>query len=127
MKTHLEGKKKSEIIINETIARLKGNNYLNDYEFASQWIDSRNTFAPRGKYLLKQELNQKGVDEGIIATLLEQVEEFPLAIKAAEKKFGNSSLSGFELKKKIFAYLGNKGFGYDSALKAYEHLSADHQ
>jgi regulatory protein len=43
---------------------------INDERFARAWVNDRDRFAPRGAFLLKRELQQKGIDPGLIAVAL---------------------------------------------------------
>ncbi|MEI7555503.1 regulatory protein RecX [Candidatus Chlorohelix sp.] len=54
--------------IERVIVRLKELKYLDDGEFARMWVQSRTSYAPRGRLLIKRELSAKGVKE-------EQIEE----------------------------------------------------
>ncbi len=113
---YLHGKHASAGVSQKIIEKLEDNNYLNDEEFARWWLEQRQTFRQKGKLALKAELRQKGVDEEIIRTVLEaEVNEVSLAQKALQKKipiFGN--LPKREQHRKMFAFLAQKGFSYET-------------
>ncbi len=59
-------------IIESVILELKEKRYLDDDEFASQWIEIRGETKPRGKNLLKMELRKKGIAGEIIEAAIEK-------------------------------------------------------
>jgi len=76
-----------EPLIEPVIERLEEKNFLNDKEFAQNWVENRNTFRPRGRRALSIELRQKGIsDETIQTTLDELVDEEKLVYQAGIKK-----------------------------------------
>ena len=44
---------------------------LDDAAFAAQWVESRDRARPRGERALRHELAQKGIDQGVVAAVLE--------------------------------------------------------
>ncbi|MEZ4549714.1 MAG: regulatory protein RecX [Desulfobacterales bacterium] len=97
----------------DTIARLEDLGYLNDREFARIWIEHRSRLNPKGAYVLKGELRQKGIKEAIIRELLETIDEHKLAWKAAAPKLRR--MKTIEKKvfiKKLGAFLIRRGFSY---------------
>ena len=69
-----EGQEKQEIekLIDSIINKLKEQKFLNDFEFAKWWIESRAKFKPRALKIIKLELRQKGIDKELIEQVLEQ-------------------------------------------------------
>ncbi len=119
---HLNRKGFSPEIINQTIARLCSQKYIDDLEFAQAWIKSRQSRKPSSKSALRFELNQKGVDEKIIKELLVDLDNNELARTCVEKKLGLwGDLGRGDFKKKILNYLKRRGFNYEVCLNAYRH------
>jgi regulatory protein len=119
---HLNRKGFDSEIINQTIARLHGQKYLDDSEFARAWLKSRTARKPGSKAALRFELNQKGVDEKIIEQLLVDVDNSELARTCVEKKIRLwGDLGREDFKKKILNYLKRRGFNYEVCLNAYRH------
>ncbi len=54
---------------------MKDLDYLNDEEFAVQWIDNRQSFRPRSCMALTYELKSKGVSTVIIDRVLADFDE----------------------------------------------------
>jgi regulatory protein len=102
-----------ETVIEDTIERLHQNGFANDKNFASAWVENRSTFRPRGRRALALELRQKGIDDGIIESVLEEVDEEALAYEAGLKKA--RKLKGAEwneFRKKTSEFLARRGFAY---------------
>lgn len=72
--------------IESVLARLQQRGYVDDHEFARFWINSRQTFSPRGPRLLRSELRQKGVSPQVIDEILAEhrEEQVSSAQQAAE-------------------------------------------
>ena len=103
-----------ETLIPETIERLKKNNFVNDEQFAKEWIENRSTFRPRGKRALELELRQKGIEhEDIQEVLDELVDEESLAYQAGLKKAKKlANLEWQDFRRKLGAFLARRGFPY---------------
>jgi SOS response regulatory protein OraA/RecX len=59
-------------LVDEVIGRLEALRYLDDHEFATSWVASRDRARPRGAGALRQELRQKGIAEATIRSVLEE-------------------------------------------------------
>ncbi|MBT3188946.1 MAG: RecX family transcriptional regulator [Anaerolineae bacterium] len=105
-----------EPLIEPVIERLEEKNFLNDKEFAQNWVENRNTFRPRGRRALSIELRQKGIsDETIQTTLDELVDEEKLVYQAGIKKarkLARRELEWQDFRKKLAAFLARRGFNY---------------
>ena len=102
-----------EVIVEETLERLRQNGFANDEQFANAWVENRSTFRPRGRRALALELRQKGIDDSTIESALEDVDEESLAYEAGLKK--GSKLNGEEwneFRKKTSEFLARRGFSY---------------
>lgn len=112
---YLRRKKSPPELIEKVIKKLKQLKQINDLEFARWWVEQRSTFRPRGKFGLKMELRQKGVNEKIIKQVIdEKVKELPLAQKLAQKKFkAYKNLPREERYQKMSAFLARRGFSWE--------------
>jgi len=106
----------SEEIIKKVIDFLLENDYLNEERFAEMWIRSRKKHHPRGRKLIYKELKNKGVNQKIINSALNQYlnnqEEIEMAEYLMEKwlrRRTEEDSTSYKLKN----YLANKGFSYD--------------
>lgn len=92
--------------------------FLDDKKFAIWWVEQRNTFRPRGKTLLKNELLQKGIDRNIIQEVLlsTKLNEKEEAIKLLEKKrrLWEKEMDKKKRHEKMVRLLASRGYGWDT-------------
>jgi len=122
---YLKKKEAGQAVCKIIFEKLERYGAVNDFEFAKMWVDSRNRFRPRGSFLLRAELNQKGIRKDIITAVLEKNEkhQFELAQKAAEKKF--KTLKNLEYRpffQKMSSYLLRRGFDFGTAKRVVDSL-----
>ena len=102
-----------EAVIEETIERLQRNGFANDKQFARAWVENRKAFRPRGRRALAMELRQKGIDDEIIQSTLEGLDEESLAYEAGLKKASRLRvLEWSDFRKKLGDFLSRRGFSY---------------
>jgi len=106
----------SEEVIKAVVDFLLEKDYLNEERFAEMWIRSRKKHHPRGRKLIYKELKNKGVNQKIINSALNQYlsnqEEIDMAEYLKDKwlrRRTEEDSSSYKLKN----YLANKGFSYD--------------
>lgn len=117
----LQSKKHSSLAITYAIERLLSEGYLNDPEFARFWIEDRSRFRPRSARALRYELRQKGLANDVIDEALVELDEEALAWSAVENKLERwRLLDREEFKAKLIGHLARRGFGYQTAMTAYE-------
>lgn len=130
--THHEIKKKLEQfskrreiagagLVDQVLDRLFELKYLNDENYARDYISDRIRFKPRGKFLLKRELKLKGVDDDIVKNSLDEneIDENALAWMALRKKQRLwSDLSEQKRREKAYRFLSSLGFAQDAIYKA---------
>lgn len=103
-----------EQTIQSAVNKLEKKGLLNDYQFAKDWIENRNTFRPRSRRALAYELNNKGINPNTITALLDEVDEPAMAYRAASKqskKYRHDNWDSF--RKKMFGFLSRRGFSYE--------------
>ncbi|OGM11569.1 hypothetical protein A2Z22_02100 [Candidatus Woesebacteria bacterium RBG_16_34_12] len=96
--------------------RLKHLEFLDDRKFAAWWIEQRLQFKFKSKKEIESELRIKGIDKNVIEDVLSEVkiDEVKMAKRLIEKKrYRWVRLEPFEARKKISAFLLQKGFGWD--------------
>lgn len=106
----------SDDIVEQTVTRLQRAGLVNDQEFASTWVENRNTFQPRSRSALRMELHRKGLNDEVIQPVLdEQVDEPALAREAARKYARRlAGLEWPEFRRKLGGFLARRGFSYDT-------------
>ena len=102
-----------DVVIEETLDRLRRNGFADDKQFANAWVENRSTFRPRGRRALTLELRQKGIDDATIESALEDVDEDTLAYEAGQKKARKLKVQEWsEFRKKMSDFLARRGFSY---------------
>jgi len=106
--------------IEKVIARLKEYKYINDDEYAKDFIDNRVRFSPRGKRLMALELRKKGVSKEKVKKAISdsEINEIDLARQILKRKQSSlKKFTGQKRKEKIFMILASKGFEFDTIYK----------
>ncbi len=118
----------SEAVISRVLERLRELKLVNDEEFASQWVENRSRFKPRGGRMLQQELRQKGVARENIEAALpdadEEIENALLALQKTARKWERFS-DERERGQKAVEFLARRGFGFGSAKTAWTRFLED--
>jgi regulatory protein len=126
IRDYFQKKNASSEMIERLVAVLYEQKLLNDEAFARSWVLSRSRFRPRGKQLLKIELQQKGIQKEIIEQILtEENEELPdeltqakrLIVRRVEKLRGQPRQ---EIYQKVGAFLARRGYSWELIKKAID-------
>lgn len=111
--------------VNSVILYCEERGYLNDYDFARFWIEDRLRLKPMGRWRLKGELLQKGIQEEIAGQLLDELlpeeRELSLAKELMLRKFRQigPGQGGY---RKIYSFLHRRGFTKEAIDKAADEL-----
>lgn len=125
IKDKLSKKEYPEVIIELVIEELKSLNFLDDLQFAELWTKSRLLGKPVGKRRLEQELYRKGIAEDIItkvsASAYASEKEAALALELAKKWVKkNRTLSSQTAQRRLYGYLGRRGFSFENISESME-------
>lgn len=105
-----------EEIISIVLDMLVEKGYVNDLQFAKNWVENRSIYKPRSKKLITWELKNKQIGEEIIREVTgEMLPEEKLAMLAAEKYARR--LSGYEKEvffRRLTGYLIRRGFSFST-------------
>ena len=116
IKDYLKRKKSPESITEELFKRLNSLELIDDTKFAKWWVEQRQSFSPKTKRVLGNELRIKGIDRETIKEILEETEidEVKLAKKLIKNKMYKWERFDPKIKKqKISQYLAGKGFDWN--------------
>jgi regulatory protein len=114
--------------IDAVVEDLTRRGLLNDQRFGALWVESRQSFSPRSERLLAHELRGKGLDRQDIDDVLAAagVDEDAQAAAAARGRIRTlASLEEPEFRKRLTAYLGRRGFAFETADRAAKSLWAE--
>lgn len=114
VKTYLKGKGFNDKAINYSIDKLVSYGYIDDYNYAKQYLE--NCKKTQGDKLSDYKLMLKGISKEIIAKVREEVDNnsFENARLLAEKKLKNKEKSKENILK-TYRYLVGRGFSYEEA------------
>lgn len=110
-------------IIEKIISKLKQQRFLNDEQFAEEWVRSRSAYRLKSKRIIKMELFKKGIDPEIIEKTLNQKDEEGIDDNQQIKKLLEKRLSHYKglprdkLYQKLGGFLARRGFDWDTIKK----------
>lgn len=115
--------------IAELLKELEAAGLIDDTRFARAWVNDRDRFRPRGKYILQAELAKKGIDRELIKQTLtdreereeEPVNEFEQA-KALAEQVGHryAHLDAQTRYRRLGSFLLRRGFTPDVVRRILE-------
>lgn len=125
MRTKLRQVGFDENIIELTINDLKRLKLIDDKKFAASFARGKMISKPMGAYLLKRELQQKGIEKDVIEQAVEKVfaenDQFSIAFKIAEQKVKRiKNLEEAKKKKRVSDFLLRRGFNWDVVSQVME-------
>jgi regulatory protein len=111
-------------IISTVMIELKEKRYVDDKEFASQWIELRSESKPRSKRFIQFELGKKGISGEIIEEALEKApDDMVMAVKLGKKYLSRySAIKDEEFRKKMIGVLSRRAFPYSVVNDALKEL-----
>ncbi|GED70155.1 hypothetical protein BRE01_38570 [Brevibacillus reuszeri] len=103
-------------IAEEICRRCEEQGYIDDKAFAKQWVDERLRIKPRSSYMLRMELQQRGVDRSIVEEAVSHVSkesELEAARSLIEKKARRlQGPPNPDEERKLLSMLMRKGFSH---------------
>jgi regulatory protein len=113
LRQYLRKHKVPEDVLERTMHRLRANQLADDFQFARDWVENRNTFRPRGQRALAWELQRKGVPTGASQAALAGLDEPALAYQAGSRKARLlGSLPWIEFRNRLYGFLARRGFAH---------------
>jgi len=110
-------------LVDGTLQRLRELDLVDDAAFARGWVESRHRSSPRGRRLLRQELQAKGVGGDVSRPLLEQIDEEDAALRAGGRRALSLRTSPYpEFRRRLVDFLRRRGFDYDTVRRTVERL-----
>lgn len=105
----------SDDIIFRVIETMKKYNYINDKEYAKNFLTSKLNLKGYGIFKISFDLKQKGISDDIINDIIENTElnENKRALEVLEKKLRGKKISDYKEKQKLYNFLLRRGFSYD--------------
>ncbi len=117
VRNYLRRKETPPAIIDAALARLDDLNLVNDRDFTTFWVESREHFSPRGARALKNELRMKGVDREVLDELIDNEKDEERAMLAGRKKALSlvriPDIDFATFRSRLGSFLQRRGFSYD--------------
>lgn len=115
-----------KVTIDNIIHKLKTNKYIDDENYSELFIRDKINISKYGKRKIQERLYQKGIDKEIIQDKLKDIsneDEIQRAMELGEKKLRTlTKEEPLKRKMKIYNYLLNKGFEYETIKKAVSNI-----
>lgn len=121
--------KDPELLKKQVLERLSELGYADDYAFASWWVKSRANSNPKGIFVLKHELQLKGLSPAVIQNILDEIANsnisqtednsyFAGGLKIARKKNKSMTNLSYNIKRnKLYLYLKQRGYEHEMITK----------
>lgn len=101
-------------IADAVLAKLAEYNYVNDSQFADNFVRSRHTNQRKGAMVIRQELRRKGVEDAVVTEALEQIteesEHEAATALVARKLASTASLEPAKRVNRLVGMLARKGY-----------------
>jgi regulatory protein len=126
VRRYLRRKETPPELIEPVLERLDALNLVNDQEFASFWIASREQFKPKGARAIKNELRMKGVARDVTDELVDETQDEERAMLAGRTKalsllrLPNMDYKTFQAR--LGSFLQRRGFGYSVSTRTVKVL-----
>ena len=109
--------------VEAVITKLKEQELVDDVAFAQFWKDNRQSFSPRSQWLIRLELNRKGVAADIIEEAVNDINDDDSAYRVALGKARTLSPSDRgDFRRRLGYYLKRRGFNYEVISRTVEQL-----
>lgn len=116
-------RKFSDETTRKVITQLEERNYIDDVSFAKSWRQSRETHQPRSAYLIRVELEQRGVARELAEAAVANLDNEDSAYRAGTRRLkALQNLDRHTFYKKLASYLRRRGFTYSLVHRTIERL-----
>jgi len=121
----LEGRFTQEAV-DRTLSDLRRQGLLDDAAFAKEWREQREKFRPRGPAVIRQELQNLGVDREVIREALSDFDSSANAYRAGSKYASKLSVdSAGQFRRTLGGFLHRRGFEGDVLGQTVERIWRD--
>ena len=127
LKKKLKEKQYPEKAVSQVVDYLRSIGYINDESYAESLIGIMRNTTGTSKRSLYYKLVSKGINGDVIQQKLEEAEidDYPAALKAAQKKLSGLKGDKKEKTSKLLGFLYRKGFGTEVCRKIIEELDLE--
>jgi len=108
----------------DALEYVKHYGYVNDAEYARQYVYSRG--SEKGRHALKRELHDKGIADELIEEALEELpESSEVLMRLLVKKYGEPHMIDEKEYRRAYSFLMRRGFGTSSVMSALNRYRAE--
>ncbi len=114
--------------VESAVTKMRGWNYIDDREFARQWVESRESHRPRSTRMMKRELSSKGIDPGTAERVVEaaQIDDYAVALDLARKWVPRIRREDSETqRRRLTGYLQRRGFSWDVVRRVLDEVLSE--
>jgi regulatory protein len=121
LRDYLKRKSIEPEAVEAIIIKLQDRGFIDDYDFARRWVESRRLLKPVSRRKLELELRTKRVSDAVVKQVLklDETDEFDVIVQEVNKKRRQTR---YQDDTKLMQYLARQGYGYDDIKRA---LSGD--
>jgi len=131
VRTYLKRKGFEDGLAEQVIEEMIAHRYLDDQEFAKNWVDERRRLKGVGTLRLKQELAKKGIASSLIDEALSYVDEDEqrqLAMEVAERRYLRICRESWPvIERRLGQYLLRQGFPYHLVFSVLQTFRVRHE
>ena len=110
-------------VVDSVVARLTEQGYLDDASFASAWRTSRESNNPKSSWVVKRELETRGVEASVASEAVEDMDDDENAYAAGAKAARRlAKLDPAVARRRLWAYLNRRGFSSAVTRRTVEKL-----
>ena len=119
-----------ETVVVRVIEELENLRLLDDDQFARTWVETRQRTRPVGSARLEEELRRKGIDETVIARVLEEFRETLDTPDEAvsllrRQKWRYAGLEEKKAKRRMWGFLARRGYPQEAMRRAIDKVWED--
>jgi regulatory protein len=108
-------------LIEETVARLRSLQLIDDAAFARFWADARDRTSPRGRRLVTQELRTQGVAAEVAVEATAELSDADAAYRLASRRMRSMAALEYQVfRNRMGSLLQRRGFGWETARATIE-------
>jgi regulatory protein len=114
--------------VDAAVAKMREWTYVDDQEFARQWVASRESHRPRSSRLMKRELASKGIDVETAERVVDEAEidDYSVALDLARRWLPRIEKEDRQTQRRRLAgFLQRRGYGWDVVRRVLDEVLVD--
>lgn len=116
-------RKGHEDLVDPALERLRGQGFVDDRKFASDWAEDRRRFGLRSQRHIQAELRQKGISREVADEILGELTDESEGDTISQLIQSRNLQTKYPDERKLIQYLRGKGFSYGNIKAALQRLN----